>query len=157
MGVQDFDPEVQRLVNRVQPFEQTRDLTVAAREIGYGSVNFDLIYGLPKQTVPHFEKTIAQTIALRPERIALYSFARVPWIKPAQRLFKDEDLPVGEAKRELYEMAYRNLTAAGYKEIGMDHFALPTDALAIAQTTASCTATSWATPNAAPTCCSASA
>ena len=136
MGVQDFNPEVQRLVNRVQPFEQTRELTEAARAIGYDSVNFDLIYGLPKQTLPTFETTIDQTIELRPDRIALYSFALVPWIKPQQRLFKDSDLPAGEQKRELYEMAYRRLTAAGYVEIGMDHFALKTDALALAQTTA---------------------
>ncbi len=130
MGVQDFDPEVQRLVNRVQPFEQTRDLTEAARRMGYSSVNFDLIYGLPKQTIASFAPSIERTIELRPERIALYSFALVPWIKPAQRLFKDEDLPAGEAKRALYEMAYEKLIQAGYLEIGMDHFALPEDHLA---------------------------
>lgn len=133
MGVQDFDPEVQRLVNRIQPFEQTRDLTEAARKMGYESVNYDLIYGLPKQTLPAFSQSIDRTVQLRPDRIALYSFALVPWIKPAQRLFKDEDLPVGEDKRALYEMAYGKLTAAGYVEIGMDHFALPNEALAQAQ------------------------
>lgn len=132
MGVQDFDPEVQRLVNRIQPFEVTRDLTEASRQMGYQSVNFDLIYGLPKQTVESFKKSIEQTIALRPDRIALYSFALVPWIKPQQRLFKDSDLPVGEDKRNLYEMAYEQLTKAGYIEIGMDHFALPNDSLAVA-------------------------
>ncbi len=130
MGVQDFDPEVQRLVNRVQPFEITRDLTEGSRKLGYQSVNFDLIYGLPKQSLASFTRSIEKTIELRPDRIALYSFALVPWIKPAQRLFKDEDLPAGPAKRELYEMAYNRLIQAGYVEIGMDHFALPTDAMA---------------------------
>lgn len=133
MGVQDFNPEVQRLVNRIQPFEMTEELTRVARELGYESVNFDLIYGLPKQSLDSFSQTIDQTIALRPDRIALYSFALVPWIKPQQRLFKDSDLPMGAAKRELYEMAYNKFLAAGYVEIGMDHFALPTDALAKAQ------------------------
>lgn len=133
MGVQDFDPEVQRLVNRIQPFEQTRDLTEAARKMGYDSVNYDLIYGLPKQQLKNFEESIDRTIQLRPDRIALYSFALVPWIKPQQRLFKDSDLPVGEEKRALYEMSYQKLTAAGYVEIGMDHFALKDEALAVAQ------------------------
>lgn len=130
MGVQDFDPEVQRLVNRIQPFEQTKSLTEAARQMGYDSVNFDLIYGLPKQTIDSFAPSIDKTIELKPDRIALYSFALVPWIKPAQRLFKDSDLPAGEDKRALYEMAYKKLIAAGYVEIGMDHFALKTDHLA---------------------------
>lgn len=130
MGVQDFDPEVQRLVNRVQPYAITRDLTEASRAFGYQSVNFDLIYGLPKQTLKNFTNSIEQTVELRPDRIALYSFALVPWIKPQQRLFKDEDLPAGPEKRELYEMAYNRLLQAGYVEIGMDHFALPTDAMA---------------------------
>jgi oxygen-independent coproporphyrinogen-3 oxidase len=133
MGVQDFDGEVQRLVHRIQPYEITRDLTRAARDMGYTSVNFDLIYGLPKQSLVTMEKTIQQTIELKPDRIALYSFALVPWIKPAQRLFKDEDLPVGAEKRALYELSYEKLSAAGYVEIGMDHFALPNDSLAVAQ------------------------
>lgn len=132
MGVQDFDPEVQRLVNRVQPYEITESLTKGSRELGYTSVNFDLIYGLPKQTLESMKKTAELTIELRPDRIALYSFALVPWIKPAQRLFKDEDLPRGAAKRELYELCRELLTQAGYVEIGMDHFALSTDALAMA-------------------------
>jgi oxygen-independent coproporphyrinogen-3 oxidase len=130
LGVQDFDGEVQRLVNRIQPLEVTRGLTVAARELGYQSVNFDLIYGLPNQTMDSFRRTMDNAVELRPDRIALYSFALVPWIKPQQRLFKDEDLPAGEAKRALYEMAYARLLEAGYIEIGMDHFALPQDALA---------------------------
>lgn len=133
MGIQDFDPEVQRLVNRIQPVEMTRSLTDKARAMGYTSVNYDLIYGLPKQSLEAFAKSIDLTVDLRPDRIALYSFALVPWIKPQQRLFKDEDLPVGSDKRALYEMAYNKLIKAGYIEIGMDHFALPTDSLAEAQ------------------------
>lgn len=130
MGVQDFDPEVQRLVNRHQPFEVTQALTHEARKMGYQSVNFDLIYGLPCQSLESFKKSIAKTIELSPDRIALYSLAVVPWIKPQQRLFKDEDLPVGAAKRALFEMAYEELLKAGYIEIGMDHFAKPNDAMA---------------------------
>lgn len=129
MGVQDFDPEVQRLVNRIQPHEITKNLTNASREMGYESVNFDLIYGLPKQTLATMKRTVELTIDLRPDRIALYSFALVPWIKPAQRLFKDEDLPKGSEKRNLYELSRKMLVEAGYIEIGMDHFALPTDSL----------------------------
>lgn len=132
MGVQDFNPEVQRLVNRIQPFEITRDLTEAARAQGYTSVNFDLIYGLAKQTAESIKETAEKTVQLRPDRIALYSFALVPWIKPAQRLFKDEDLPKAAEKRELYEIARGVLLSAGYIEVGMDHFALPTDNLNIA-------------------------
>jgi oxygen-independent coproporphyrinogen III oxidase len=130
LGVQDFDPEVQRVVNRVQPLEITKSLTEVAREIGYDSVNFDLIYGLPKQDAEKFIKTAELTVQLRPDRIALYSFALVPWIKKVQRIFKDEDVPTGTAKREIYEVARKILLDAGYVEIGMDHFALKTDSLA---------------------------
>lgn len=132
MGVQDFHPEVQRLVNRIQPYEITANLTKAAREMGYTSVNFDLIYGLAKQTPDSIRQTAQATVELRPDRIALYSFALVPWIKPAQRLFKDEDLPKAAEKRELYEIARGILLNAGYVEVGMDHFALPTDNLSLA-------------------------
>lgn len=133
LGVQDFNYEVQRLVNRIQPFSITEKLTHQARELGYNSVNFDLIYGLPKQSMEHMQFTIEKTLELRPDRIALYSLAIVPWIKPAQRLFKDEDLPHGECKRALYEMSREKLLAAGYVEIGMDHFSLPNDTLTLAQ------------------------
>jgi len=133
IGVQDFDPEVQRLVNRHQPYEVTKSVTDAARELGYTSVNYDLIYGLPRQNPESFAATVEKTIELRPDRIALYSFARVPWIKPAQRSYKDEDLPKAGEKRALYEMAREELAAAGYVEIGMDHFALPHDGMAEAQ------------------------
>lgn len=130
LGVQDFDTEVLRLVNRPQPFEMTARLCDIARAAGYESVNFDLIYGLPGQTPDKMERLADQVIALRPDRLAVYSFARVPWIKPAQRKFKDEDVPVADAKRALYEVLRDRLLAAGYEEIGMDHFALPHDALA---------------------------
>lgn len=133
IGVQDFDPEVQRLVNRHQPYEVTKSVTAAAREIGYTSVNYDLIYGLPRQNTDRFSETIEKTIELRPDRIALYSFALVPWIKPAQRSYSDDDLPRAGEKRALYELARKMLENAGYVEIGMDHFALPHDGMAEAQ------------------------
>lgn len=129
LGVQDFDPEVQRLVHRVQSRELVAKMTEEARALGYTSVNYDLIYGLPKQT-PETMRRLAESMGeLRPDRIALYSYAKVPWIKPAQRLFSDEDLPEGAAKRNLYELAREIMEKAGYKEIGMDHFALPHDSL----------------------------
>lgn len=130
LGVQDFDPEVQRLVNREQPYGIVRSVTTMAREQGFKSVNYDLIYGLPRQTADSFQKTVQQTIELRPDRIALYSFALVPWIKPAQRSYRDEDLPQAGAKRGLYQLAREMFVSAGYLEIGMDHFALPHDGLA---------------------------
>ncbi len=133
MGVQDFDPEVQYLVNRTQPYEVTEQLTKEAREMGYTSVNYDLIYGLPKQTPDRIRRSAELTLQLRPDRIAFYSFAKVPWIKPAQRLFKDEDLPEGADKRELYEIAREIFLEDGYVEIGMDHFALPHDSLTKSQ------------------------
>ncbi|MCC7404628.1 MAG: oxygen-independent coproporphyrinogen III oxidase [Bdellovibrionales bacterium] len=130
LGVQDFDPETQRLINRIQPYELTREVYDRARAVGYQSINFDLVYGLPKQTTQSVREMARLTLELRPDRIALYSFAKVPWIKPAQRLFKDDDLPEGSAKRELYEVARDILLDGGYEEIGMDHFALPHDNLA---------------------------
>jgi len=132
LGVQDFDPEVQRLVHRIQPFEITQKLTDQSRELGYQSINFDLIYGLPKQTEATIMDMMEKTWILKPDRIALYSLAIVPWIKPAQRLFKDSDLPMGKEKRKLYEISRSFLLDKGYVEIGMDHFALPSDTLAIA-------------------------
>ncbi len=133
IGVQDFDPEVQRIVNRNQPYEVTRTCTDTARDLGYTSVNYDLIYGLPKQTLEHFGESVGKVIELKPDRIALYSFALVPWIKPAQRSYTDEDIPKAGQKRALYEMAREKLEHAGYVEIGMDHFALPHDGMAKAQ------------------------
>ena len=130
LGVQDFDTEVLRLVNRPQPKAITVALCADARDAGYESINFDLIYGLPGQSGATMRQLADGVVELRPDRLAVYSFARVPWIKPAQRKFKDEDVPVGAAKRELYEILRERLLAAGYLEIGLDHFALPHDALA---------------------------
>ncbi len=129
LGVQDFDPEVQRIINRIQPFEKTEMITEAARDMGFHSVNFDLIYGLPKQTISSIEKSMELTLKLRPDRIAFYSYAHVPWIKASQRLFTEDDLPKAEEKRKLYELGRKYLEDAGYVEIGMDHFALPEDSL----------------------------
>ncbi len=131
LGVQDFDAEVQRLVHRVQPFEMTQKLTEQARELGYNSINFDLIYGLPTQNEEKIMSMMEKTWELKPDRIALYSLAIVPWIKPAQKLFKDEDLPRGREKRRLYEISRQFLLSKGYVEIGMDHFALPQDPLSV--------------------------
>ncbi|ABZ93649.1 Coproporphyrinogen oxidase [Leptospira biflexa serovar Patoc strain 'Patoc 1 (Ames)'] len=129
LGVQDFDPEVQRLVNRIQPFELTENITLEARALGFDSVNFDLIYGLPKQSLDSMKFTIEKTLELKPDRIAFYSYAHVPWIKASQRLFTENDLPEPTLKRELYEMGRTLLEKEGYREIGMDHFALPHDKL----------------------------
>lgn len=134
LGVQDIDAEVQHLINRVQPIEMTERLCKAARALDYESVNFDLIYGLPGQTLESIATLAQQVIRLDPDRLAVYSFARVPWIKPAQRRFKDEQIPAGAEKRALYEAIREPLVAAGYVEIGLDHFARPTDALSTAAT-----------------------
>ncbi|MCG6142518.1 oxygen-independent coproporphyrinogen III oxidase [Leptospira mtsangambouensis] len=129
LGVQDFDPEVQRLVNRIQPFELTENITLEARALGFDSINFDLIYGLPKQTLSSMQYSIEKTLELKPDRIAFYSYAHVPWIKASQRLFTEKDLPEPKLKRDLYEMGRSLLEKEGYREIGMDHFALPHDKL----------------------------
>lgn len=132
LGVQDFDPEVQRIINRNQSYVQTTETVQMCREIGYNSINFDLIYGLPRQTSDSMIDTISKTIDLRPDRIAFYSYAHVPWIKAAQRLFTVDDLPKGKEKRHLYEIGRELLESRGYREIGMDHFALETDSLWLA-------------------------
>jgi oxygen-independent coproporphyrinogen-3 oxidase len=132
LGVQDIDHEVLRLVNRPQPLEITAGLCAIARATGFESINFDLIYGLPGQTPASMSRLADAIVGLRPDRLAVYSFARVPWIKPAQRKFTDEQVPAGAAKRALYEVLRGRLLAAGYLEIGLDHFALPHDALAVA-------------------------
>jgi oxygen-independent coproporphyrinogen-3 oxidase len=133
LGVQDFNLEVQKLINRIQTFEENQSITEMAREIGYTSVNFDLIYGLPQQTPERMKLTLEKTLELRPDRIAFYSLAVVPWIKPAQRLFKIEDLPQGEEKYRLYEMGREAFVNAGYEDIGLDHFALSDEKLAVAR------------------------
>src|SRR5207245_886315 len=120
-------------VKRHKAHSVTKSSIDIARDLGYTSVNYYLIYGLPRQNPEGFARTVEKTIELRPDRIALYSFARVPWIKPAQRSYKDEDLPVAGEKRALYELAREMLAASGYVEIGMDHFALPHDGMAEAQ------------------------
>jgi oxygen-independent coproporphyrinogen-3 oxidase len=132
LGVQDINHEVLRLVNRPQPLAITAAMCAAARDSGYESINFDLIYGLPGQTPATMADLADAVLQLRPDRLAVYSFARVPWIKPAQRKFTDEQVPAGAAKRELYEVLRRALLGAGYIELGLDHFALPHDALATA-------------------------
>jgi oxygen-independent coproporphyrinogen-3 oxidase len=128
-GVQDNDPAVQRIINRIQPVENVRRATEAARRIGFTSVNYDLIYGLPLQTRESIERTINEVIALQPDRIAFYSYAHVPWTSKAQRLFDEADLPDADTKISLYLKGKELLTAAGYADIGMDHFALPHDEL----------------------------
>lgn len=132
LGVQDIDPEVLRLVNRDQPLATTAALCVKVRELGYTSINLDLIYGLPGQTPESMRRLADAVIDLGPDRLAVYGFARVPWIKPAQRKFTDEQVPAGAAKRRLYEVLRDRLMLAGYLEIGLDHFALPADGLAVA-------------------------
>lgn len=128
-GVQDNDPEVQLKINRIQPFENVQRATEAARTIGFTSVNFDLIYGLPCQSLESMQKTLEQTISLRPDRIAFYSYAHVPWTSKAQRLFDEHDLPSPEVKMQLYQLGKQMFTNVGYTDIGMDHFALQHDSL----------------------------
>ncbi len=128
-GVQDMDPEVQRIINRIQPIENVRQATENARAAGFTSVNFDLIYGLPLQTVQSIENTIQQVIELKPDRIAFYSYAHVPWTSKAQRLFNETHLPGAEEKLQLYMKGKELLMKNDYHDIGMDHFALPHDEL----------------------------
>ena len=129
-GVQDYDETVQKAIHRVQPFENVKRVTQWAREIGYTSISHDLIFGLPFQTLEKVKNTIAKTKELKPDRIAFYSYAHVPWIKGVgQRGFNSTDLPKDSEKRELYEKGKLWLQEAGYVEIGMDHFALATDSL----------------------------
>ncbi len=131
-GVQDNNPEVQHVINRIQPFENVKNATEMAREIGYTSVNFDLIYGLPLQTLERMRKTLEQSISLRPDRVAFYSYAHVPWTSRGQRLFNEQDLPGSEEKMALYLLGQEMFAQAGYEDVGMDHFALTGDDLYIA-------------------------
>lgn len=129
-GVQDYDNVVQKAINRIQPFEKVKEVTDAAREIGYTSISHDLVFGLPHHNIQRIRNTIEKTALLNPDRIAFYSYAHVPWIKGVgQRGFKDEDLPKDEEKRELYELGKRMFSEQGYVEIGMDHFAKKSDSL----------------------------
>lgn len=128
-GIQDFDPSVQEVINRYQSYAQVAKVVQEARRIGYTSVNFDLVYGLPLQTSDGIRNTIEQVIGLQPDRIAFYSYAHVPWVKPGQRKFTEKDLPVDEEKRRLYEIGLSLLGQAGYRNVGLDHFAFESDTL----------------------------
>ena len=132
-GVQDFDPAVQKAVHRIQPAEQVFQLVEAARRLGFESVNLDLIYGLPLQTPESFDRTLSQVNSLRPDRIALYAYAHLPERFKPQRRIHAEDLPSGSDKVVMLSRSLDSLTSAGYVYIGMDHFALPEDTLAVAK------------------------
>lgn len=132
-GVQDFDPDVQKAVHREQPIEQVFDLVQAARDMGYQSINVDLIYGLPKQNTASFARTLRQVSELMPDRIALYAYAHLPERFKAQRRILQEDLPSAADKVGMLAAAIDGFIQAGYVYVGMDHFALPNDALAIAK------------------------
>lgn len=132
-GVQDFDPKVQKAVHRIQPAEQVFALVETARTLGFESVNVDLIYGLPRQTPESFDKTLALVEQLRPDRIALYAYAHLPDRFKPQRRIHAEELPGAEAKLSMLSRSLDALMGAGYVYVGMDHFALPTDALAVAK------------------------
>jgi oxygen-independent coproporphyrinogen-3 oxidase len=132
-GVQDFDAGVQQAVHRIQPYEQVRDLMAQARMVGFDSINLDLIYGLPRQTPESFARTLAQVQALRPDRIALYAYAHRPERFKAQRRIVSADLPQAAAKVAMLSESLAAFLSAGYVYIGMDHFALPNDALAVAK------------------------
>ncbi len=126
-GMQDSNPEIQKVINRIQPQEHVERVVQWAREIGYESVNLDLVYGLPLQTLDRMEKTIQDALTIKPDRIAFYSYAHVPWTSKVQRLFDENDLPIAEEKIRLYQLGRNLFTQNGYQDIGMDHFALPTD------------------------------
>ena len=132
-GIQDFDPDVQKSVHRVQPAEQVFALVAAARERGFDSINADLIYGLPLQSPESFDRTLAQVVELRPERIALYAYAHLPERFKPQRRIPTVEIPSGAAKVAMLARSMAAFMAAGYVYVGMDHFALPTDSLAIAK------------------------
>lgn len=133
LGVQDLDPEVQRAVNRIQSEAQTVAVVEEARALGFKSINLDLIYGLPHQTLASFERTLERIVALRPDRLSIYNYAHLPQLFPPQRRINIDELPAPRLKLAILGLAIERLTAAGYVYIGMDHFALPTDELAIAQ------------------------
>ena len=133
LGVQDHNPTVQEAIHRVQPFEQTARVVGWLRQAGFGSINFDLIYGLPHQTLASFDQTIADVLTLSPDRLAVYSYAHVPWVNPAQKLLEGEALPEADQKLRLFRRCIEELTDAGLSYIGLDHFAKPDDELARAR------------------------
>ena len=132
-GVQDYSPTVQKAINRIQSFEQVRFVTEIARKIGFTSISHDLVFGLPFQDMDAITDSINKTLELKPDNISLYSYAHVPWVKgTGQRGFDEKDIPKGDEKRALYDFAKANLLKAGYVEIGMDHFGLPTEPMTVA-------------------------
>jgi oxygen-independent coproporphyrinogen-3 oxidase len=133
IGVQDFDSKVQEAIHRVQPIEMVNDLVLYARELGIKSINFDLIYGLPFQSIEGFKETLKKVIELSPERISLFNYAHLPERFKAQKRILDKNLPIPSIKLDLLKMSIESLIDAGYEYIGMDHFAKPNDSLAIAQ------------------------
>lgn len=134
LGVQDTDAKVQQAIHRVQPREMNENAFAWLRGAGIGSINVDLIYGLPLQTVGSFRRTIEDVLELNPDRLSVFSYAHVPWIRPAQRIFeKTGGMPDAEAKLAMFASAHEKLTAADFVDIGLDHFARPDDALANAQ------------------------
>ncbi|MDT6962162.1 oxygen-independent coproporphyrinogen III oxidase [Cupriavidus sp. SZY C1] len=133
LGVQDFDPEVQQAVHRVQSYEETRNIVLAARRLGFQSVSVDLIYGLPHQTTARFAATVDRVLDLRPDRLSVYSYAHLPHVFKPQRRIDAATLPPAAEKLDILVSTIERLTAAGYVYIGMDHFALPDDDLAVAQ------------------------
>jgi oxygen-independent coproporphyrinogen-3 oxidase len=137
LGVQDFDPAVQRVVNREQPAKMVEGIYATARELGFQSINFDLIYGLPLQTLDSFRTTLDRVIALRPDRLAVYGYAHMPQLFKAQGKIRSESLPDAGTRMALLQLAIERLCAAGYLYIGLDHFALPSDGLAQAKQRAS--------------------
>lgn len=132
LGVQDFNPDVQKAVNRIQSIEQTQAVLDAGRELGFHSTNVDLIYGLPKQTLASFEQTLETVISMRPERLAVYSYAHMPQLFKTQKQINEAELPSADDKLDLLELTIDAFTDAGYQYIGMDHFALPDDELSVA-------------------------
>lgn len=134
MGVQDFNPQVQEAIHRIQPREMTQQAMDWMRELGYGSINLDLIYGLPHQTVASFTETLDTVLEMKPDRLAVFSYAHVPWIKPSQKILEQKVLPTPETKLQVLKLVIEKLTANDqYVYIGMDHFAKPTDELTVAQ------------------------
>lgn len=129
LGIQDFDPKVQFIINRKQSEEDVIRVMEQARRIGYESINFDLIYGLPLQTMSSVSRTISSSLAMKPDRISFYSYAHVPWMKPAQRRFTEADLPAGQTKLDLYRLGKKMIQEAGYEDVGMDHFSTTDDEL----------------------------
>jgi oxygen-independent coproporphyrinogen-3 oxidase len=133
LGVQDHNPKVQMAIHRIQPREVTEQAIEWARKAGIQMINIDLIYGLPHQTPESFARTLDEIIALQPDRLAVFSYAHVPWIKPSQKILETENLPTAETKLQLLKLTIEKLTASGFDYIGMDHFAKPDDELTLAQ------------------------